>query len=234
MTLQPDIARISLPGLSVVHCMLPPWEVGEYVSRSAPFSVGVSFSAQLCEVEIGGRGLSREVGAGSNVVTDGEAPSWLRVAQPSNLVEVSADAALRTSVAAEYSVPDSADLGDLVAPEDPITWALAARLRLLARSANPPSPLEVETLVRRFYARILELKFGGKVKAKGNGGLDPRRTARVADYIDAHPHGKISLDALADVAALSPFHFHRSFRRTFGCTPHHYVAMRKARLSPDS
>ena len=230
MTPQPDIAALALPGIRVVHCVLPPWEAGDYVSHSAPFSVGVSFTGQQCDIEIGAQARSRQVAAGSIVVTDGDAPVWLRVAQPSDLVEVSAGPALRASVAAEYSVPVSADLGDLVAPPDPVAWALAARLRFLARRANAPSPLETETLVRRFYARVLELQFGGHLKAKGDGGLDPRRAARVAEYINGHLHHRISLAELADIAALSPFHFHRSFRRTFGCTPHRYVAMRKAAL----
>ena len=224
----PDIARLSLPGISVAHCRLPAWDAGDYISRSAAHSVGLSFTRQLCDVEIGGRALSRDVGAGSIVVTDGEAPAWLRVAQPSDLIEVSADAALRASVAEEFSVPASADLADLMAPHDAVTWALAARLRCLARSATLPAPMEVETLVRRFYARVLELEFGGRIRAKGDGGLDRRRAARVVEFIDAHLDDKLSLAALADVGALSPFHFHRSFRRTFGCTPHHYVAMKKA------
>lgn len=227
---QPDIARVSLCGLSVAHCILPAWEVGDYVSRSAAFSVGVSFTNQICDVEIGGRACSREVLEGSIVVTGADAPIWLRVEQPSDLVEVSADAALRASVADEYSVPDCVDLADLMAGHDPVAWALAARLRSLVRGAEPPSSLEVETLVRRFYARVLELNFGGRIRAKGDGGLDIRRAARIVEYIDAHLDEKLGLGALADIAALSPFHFHRSFRRTFGCTPHRYVAMRKARL----
>lgn len=45
-----------------------------------------------------------------------------------------------------------------------------------------------------------------------------RRLIRVLDYIHAHPAEDLSLDALATVAALSRFHFHRVFRALTGET----------------
>lgn len=44
------------------------------------------------------------------------------------------------------------------------------------------------------------------------------RLIRVIDHIHAHPDGDLSLDALADVAAFSRFHFHRVFRALTGAT----------------
>jgi AraC family transcriptional regulator len=44
------------------------------------------------------------------------------------------------------------------------------------------------------------------------------RMARVLHHIFDHPDGDLSLDALADVAALSRFHFHRSFHGMTGET----------------
>jgi AraC family transcriptional regulator len=45
-----------------------------------------------------------------------------------------------------------------------------------------------------------------------------RRILRVIDYIHDNPAGDLSLDALADVAALSRFHWHRVFRAITGET----------------
>lgn len=45
-----------------------------------------------------------------------------------------------------------------------------------------------------------------------------RRIRRVVDYIHDHPAGDLSLDALADVAALSRFHFHRVYAAIVGET----------------
>ena len=44
------------------------------------------------------------------------------------------------------------------------------------------------------------------------------RLLRVMDHIHAHPGGDLSLDALADVAAMSRFHWHRVFRAMTGET----------------
>lgn len=55
-----------------------------------------------------------------------------------------------------------------------------------------------------------------------------RRLLRVIDHIHAHPAGDLSLDALADVAALSRFHFHRVFHAMTGETA--AEAVRRVRM----
>ncbi len=45
-----------------------------------------------------------------------------------------------------------------------------------------------------------------------------KRVRRVVDHIHDHPAGDLSLDALADVAALSRFHFHRVYAAIAGET----------------
>lgn len=52
-----------------------------------------------------------------------------------------------------------------------------------------------------------------------------RRMARVLDHIDQHPDGDLRLEALAQVAAFSKFHFHRQFAATFGISVQHYVSL---------
>ena len=63
---------------------------------------------------------------------------------------------------------------------------------------------------------------GGKLKAeiRRSASLGPyeARLLRVIDDIHANPAGDLSLDALADVAALSRFRFHRVFRAMTGET----------------
>jgi AraC family transcriptional regulator len=54
------------------------------------------------------------------------------------------------------------------------------------------------------------------------GGLAPWQVNRVAAYIDANLAQRISLAALADLAGLSPFHFARAFKQSFGVPPYHY------------
>ena len=59
-----------------------------------------------------------------------------------------------------------------------------------------------------------------------------RRILRVLDHIHDHPASDLSLDALADVAALSRFHWHRLFRAVTGETA--AQAVRRIRLQKAS
>src|SRR5690606_20011289 len=45
---------------------------------------------------------------------------------------------------------------------------------------------------------------------------------RAQDYLHANAHRAITLDELAAVACMSPYHFHRRFRALHGTTPHQY------------
>lgn len=57
--------------------------------------------------------------------------------------------------------------------------------------------------------------------------LDNARLARVVDHIEACPDGDLSLEALAGIAALSPFHFARAFKAAVGEPPHRFVMRRR-------
>lgn len=50
-----------------------------------------------------------------------------------------------------------------------------------------------------------------------------QRINRVLDYVADHLDGDLTVDALARVAAFSPFHFHRIFRAMVGETVHQHV-----------
>lgn len=55
-----------------------------------------------------------------------------------------------------------------------------------------------------------------------------RRLSRSRDYLaSVATSGKVRLDDAAAAAYLSPFHYHRLFARTFGCTPHEFVIERR-------
>jgi AraC family transcriptional regulator len=59
------------------------------------------------------------------------------------------------------------------------------------------------------------------------GGIAGSRLARVLDYVEAHIHTSLPLSALADAAAMSPFHFSRAFRQSTGQSPHQYILVRR-------
>lgn len=56
---------------------------------------------------------------------------------------------------------------------------------------------------------------------------DNRRLLRARDLMDRAYWRSLDIDALADVALMSPAHFIRSFKTTFGETPHRYLQRRR-------
>ncbi len=59
------------------------------------------------------------------------------------------------------------------------------------------------------------------------GGLAAWQKKRISSYIEEHFAEDISLHTLAEIAGLSPFHFSRAFKESFGVPPHrHHVITR--------
>lgn len=223
MTRQPDIARLETSAAKVAHCVLAPWREGEAESVSLPGSVGIAFTHQSCAVIRRGNGRAdrRDVLANSVGLAGHEPIAWLDVSGHSDLVEITAAASLRREIAEELRVTQHADLDDLHNWADPVIHAIATRLRAGLRQWHPLGVLEADALTRAAYARVFQRQFGGRARAAGR--LDAARLVAVTDFIAANLHRDLSIAELAGAAALSPYHFARSFRRSTGLAPHRFV-----------
>jgi AraC family transcriptional regulator len=81
----------------------------------------------------------------------------------------------------------------------------------------------------------------GEIPAPGpppanRGGLAGWQRKRIMDFMEAHLAEDISLNVLADLVRLSPYHFLRSFKQSFGEPPYRYwmgrrIARAKALLA---
>ena len=60
-----------------------------------------------------------------------------------------------------------------------------------------------------------------------SGGLAGWQQKRLVDYIEEHLASDPSLPELAAVAGLSPYHFARMFKQSFGLPPHRYLTSRR-------
>jgi AraC family transcriptional regulator len=108
---------------------------------------------------------------------------------------------------------------------DPLT----AELIFALHAADEASPaLYRESLTLALAAHLAEARLFEK-----RVGVPDRRILRAMDFIEAHLAEDLSLDRLASVAALSPYHFLRRFKAETGHPPHAYVTikrMERARL----
>lgn len=76
---------------------------------------------------------------------------------------------------------------------------------------------------------VVSLSNGEHKILKARNGLSRERKQRVLAFIEEHYTRQITLADLAAVAALSVFHFGRSFRATMGVSPVRYVAERRVK-----
>lgn len=79
-----------------------------------------------------------------------------------------------------------------------------------------------------WWGRHVSATGAGPLVARMHKAVPPERhLLRAKDLIDARYREPLDVPALARAAHLSPAHFSRAFKRTFGETPHQYLLTRR-------
>lgn len=84
-------------------------------------------------------------------------------------------------------------------------------------------PGEFEELALRFAGAVVETLADAGHAAGAVSGRDERRITEAVRRIKRESHGSLPLATLAREAAMSPYHFLRTFHRVVGVTPHQFV-----------
>jgi AraC family transcriptional regulator len=88
--------------------------------------------------------------------------------------------------------------------------------------------LAAESLANVLAVHLIRHVSAPRQPARRRDGVLPRgRLRAVAEYIEEHLDAGPSLDQMAAVARLSPYHFARQFKTATGLPPHRYVIMRR-------
>jgi AraC family transcriptional regulator len=102
--------------------------------------------------------------------------------------------------------------------EDPMIWETALKL-----SVGADNRLYLEALGVVLAHELVRLNSRTPcVRAPVRGGLAAWQQRVISTYIEEHLAEQISLATLAQLVSLSPFHFCRAFKQSFGMPPHQY------------
>jgi AraC family transcriptional regulator len=212
---------IEWPGMRSEYSWLPPHREPT-VTR--PHQVGVSFSAHSRqEFESGGRALRTDIRAGAVFVTGEDGITWGGVDGTTEALEIYPDPGLVRRVAT-----DAPSIENALGVRDAVVYGMATLVRRAHVVGGNLTDVEASTIAHRLVAHVVRAYGdGGARVAPAVGALDRRTVDRVTDYVDADLTATITLDAMAGVAALSPFHFARAFKATTGLAPHRFVTARR-------
>lgn len=107
--------------------------------------------------------------------------------------------------------------------ENAALWQTAQKLKMLVGVGGPATAGYAEALGAVLAHELVRLSQSARPSASSaRGALGGWQKRVVAEYIDEHLDEPISLAMLAGLARLSPFHFARAFRQSFGMPPHRY------------
>ena len=133
-----------------------------------------------------------------------------------------ADVAASAAGSSRFRFP----VGALPAQAAVVPWLARVEARL-ARGAK----LEADEAASQLIELVICNLCGASPTAVRLSGLDERRVTQALEYIERHSRENLDLNALAAVAAMSKYHFLRTFRRAVGMTPYQFllsVRMRSA------
>jgi AraC family transcriptional regulator len=112
---------------------------------------------------------------------------------------------------------------------DPDMWATALKLKAQITAPNAISSPYAEALGAVLCHELIRLNGGSRTlpRTGKQTGLAPWQQKRVADHIEARLDARLTVSEMAELVHLSPFHFSRAFKQSFGMPPHRYHMMRR-------
>jgi AraC family transcriptional regulator len=105
-------------------------------------------------------------------------------------------------------------------------WATALKLKAQIAAQDASAGLYAEALGTILCHELIRLN-NAPIEAPRRGGLALWQQKRIADYIEAQLDQRISIGEMAELVHLSPYHFSRAFKQSFGMPPHRYHMSRR-------
>jgi AraC family transcriptional regulator len=184
------------------------------------------------ELELHYEGVKRHVAppAGSIVLVPAGSPALWRWGGRKDSLHIYLEPELVARVAAEAFDLDPARL--TVPPLDsldlPHLRAAMGAVDAELTTGGAGGPLAAESLANVLAVHLIRHVLAPRRPERGHDGAMPRERLRaVLEYIEEHLDASPTLEQIAAVARLSPYHFARQFKAATGMPPHEYLIARR-------
>jgi AraC-like DNA-binding protein len=124
-------------------------------------------------------------------------------------------------IALENAVSSSFQLREVFFVEDVVVAEMTKNILSSVKHGEPLDKLALDQAATVLGAHTLQAHCGTpKFAAPPRRGLEPWQKLRTEELLRAHLEGNITINELAAACSLSPSHFGRCFRRSFGTSVH--------------
>jgi len=211
----------------VEHHRRPAYEQEEVILPQANVVFFSDRMKEPCPVEwrIAGSSLKQKsIRPGEIGITAKDTPIWGRCFAPSDILIISFSPNLLNAAVADAASSAKVELQALQHTRDRKIRAIGSLLETEVRAGCLTGRLYGEFLGMALAAHVLRTYAVFPPRTvEYSGGLSMYRLRHIVDYIQANLAEDNSLQALADLAQVSPFHFCRSFKQSTGLSPHRYI-----------
>lgn len=235
---EPEGLTYTPPGISqMIHRSLPPWGAIECVQvahrphqfemRRQQHQFVLYRQGSVSDGEVSIDGL-RQAGARAldQVIDFIPAGSlfegWTGARARIGYVLVSVDEDQLAEVCPTYRAQK--DLRPLISCHDGFLRGLLERLDQVVRDGKTDT-LYLETLVMLLMQEVRALQQLPDTSPSNTGELGLVQRQRLTEYIETSLANEVRLADLSNIVNLSPYHFSRVFRRTFGMSPYQYLLL---------
>jgi len=223
-------ATLQWPGLKIDYAWLPPHEA---VGIAKPNQVEVVFTAHAkAAFETRQRASQINIAPGAACIVGADAITWSKIEEWNESLGMYPDPDLLRRLA-QTANARRIELETVVHRRDPILLGIAHVLKRACAVEHTICDLQASSLAHLLAWRLLVTYCGIELPDATLNGSKMSETAirTVCDFIEEHLCRQLTLEDLAALVHLSPFHFARCFRATMGLAPHQYAIARRMELA---
>ncbi len=223
-------ATLQWPGVTTVYSWLPPHQA---IGVAKPNHVAIDFTAHSkASFEIRQRARQIDIAPGAAFIVGAEAIRWSKLEEPNESLGMYPDMNLLQRLA-QTTNARRIELETVVNRRDPILLGIAHTFKRACAAEHTLSDIEASSLAHLLARRLLGTYCGIELRdTKLNGSkLSEIAIRTVCDFIEDHLCTQLTLEDLAALVCLSPFHFARCFKATIGLAPHQYIIARRMELA---